>query len=188
MGVPRHQITVALATLSLGTAFTTAAQAQIGLAAGPSVAFGAGAGGGVHAKLSLQGSLTDHVLLRATGVAHRLSVAIAQPSCIPEAPRCDSYTIPYPETLLSGSLALVLPIPALNRHLYALAGAGVHHGSGYKNLNDRYGTTGGVSAGVGLATGGVRRRGVGIEAEYQQLIRGLGDLQGILVPSVVLRF
>lgn len=183
-----HQITVALTALALGTAFTQAAQAQIGFAVGPSVAFGAGAGGGMHATLSLQGPLTHHVLLRATGVAHRLSVAIAQPSCIPETPRCDSYSIPYPEALISGSLALVRPTPALNRHLYALAGAGVHHGSGYKSLNDRYGTTAGISVGVGVATGSERTRGIGIEAEYHQLIPGLGELRGILVPSVTLRF
>ena len=162
--------------------------AQLTVAAGPSVAFGAGAGGGIHAKLSLQGELTPHLLLRATGVAHRLSVAIAQPSCIPETPRCDSYTIPYPENLISGSLAFVLPTPALGRHLYALAGAGIHHGSGYKNLNDRYGTTGGISIGVGIASGREGTRGVGIEAEYHQLIPSLGDLHGVLVPSVVIRF
>jgi hypothetical protein len=181
-------IAVGLAVAALAAVLTRHAHAQIVLAAGPSLAFGAGAGGGMHAKVSIQGRLTDRVLLRATGVAHRLSVAIAIPSCIPEAPRCDSFTTPYPESVISGLLALVIPTRVLSGHLYALTGAGVHHGSGYKNLNDRYGTTAGVSAGVGLATGGVGRRGIGIEAEYHQLIRGLGDLQGILVPSVVLRF
>src|SRR5262245_33220009 len=118
--MPYHRITVGLAALTLGSALAPPALSQITLAAGPSVAFGAGAGGGMHAKVSIQGRLTDRVLLRATGVAHQFSVAIAQPSCIPEAPRCDSYTTPYPESLISGSLALVMPTRLLNGHLYGI--------------------------------------------------------------------
>lgn len=186
--MPRSHIALASASLTLWAALASPAPSQVALAAGPSVAFGSGAGGGMHAKLSLQGRITDRVLLRATGVAHRLVVAVAQPSCVPQAPRCESYTTPYPETLLSASLSVVVPTQAIDGRLYTLAGAGVHHGSGYRNLNDRYGTTGGVSAGIGISTGGAGTRGFALEAEYHYMIGGLGELRGVLLPSLVLRF
>jgi hypothetical protein len=190
----RRPIAIASVSLVVGAALSRPARSQEqtslrgAVALGPSVAFGSGASGGMHATVSLQGRITDRVFLRATGVAHRLAVAVAQPSCVPQTPRCESYTTPYPETLLSWLLSVVLPTRAIGSRLYMLTGAGVHHGSGYRNLNDRYGTTGGVSAGVGISSGGAGTRGLALEAEYHYLVGGLGDLRGILLPSLALRF
>ena len=164
------------------------ARSHSAIAIGPSIALGAGAIGGVHLQLSAETRLGRSISLRADFLAQVTATASADPLCVPEAPRCESYTTPYPAQVYSASLSLVVPLGPFAHRLYALGGVGAYYGTGFKSISEKYGTTGGALVGVGLRPGSASGRGIGLEGRYHHLFGGLGRLSAAFVPSLTLWF
>ncbi len=193
MPVVRHAATL-LATLGLAVINPASARCQAAsvshlvLGGGPTLAGGGGLRAGLHAQLALETPLTSAALLRLGAMADGLLEGISQPSCVAGTPRCESYAQPYPAQMYSGAVEIVVPTRMRMAHVYALGGAGVHYGVGYRTLNDRYGVAGGVSIGMGISNGDAGDPGFSLEVAYHQLFGGLGQLHSLLAPSLLMRF
>ena len=161
---------------------------RVGLAAGTTVPTGYHVNFpsdlGYHAQLSAVFGASRNVAVRVDGLANALSAMVAIPSCPESATACATY-VPHPDQVYAATVSAELRWSEAER-LYGLIGGGAYYARGPHSTS--FGTTAGAVVGLGLELASRGRAGFGVEAKYHYFPNPFGTLEGMLTPSVVLRF